>query len=211
MLVVGAKGMAKEVLEILHRNLYEKKIVFFDNINNDIQNKIYDKFKIIKDINNAKKFFADEGSDYTIGIGGPKKRKDIFKQFSEIGGKLLSVISSNADIGHFNTTIEAGCIVTSGVKIMNDVKIEKACIINLNSTISHDSSIGEFSEICPNVNITGNCKVGSNVFIGTNATILPKIKIGSNSIIGAGSVVTKNIPKNVLAFGVPAKIIKSIK
>ena len=44
--------------------------------------------------------------------------------------------------------------------------------------------------------------------IGIHATILPGITIGEKSLIGAGSVVTKNIPSNSIAYGVPARIIK---
>ena len=57
----------------------------------------------------------------------------------------------------------------------------------------------------------GNVKIGNNVFIGTKSIIMPNVSIGDNSIIGAGSVVTKNIPKNVVAGGVPAKVIMTIE
>lgn len=52
--------------------------------------------------------------------------------------------------------------------------------------------------------------IGQNVWIGGNATILPGVSIGDNSIIGAGSVVTKDIPANVIACGNPCKVIRSI-
>ena len=211
MLVAGAKGFAKEVLEILHQNSYKKRIVFFDNISNEIPRKLYCQFNVINNIDDVIKYFKKSGNNYTIGIGGPKERKNIYNKFSDIGGKLCSVFSVNSDIGHYNSIIEDGCIITSGVVITNDVKIGRACIININSTVGHDTSIGAFTEICPNVGISGNCNIGDNVFIGTNATILPNVKIGSNSVIGAGSVVTKDIPDNTLAFGIPAKRIKSLK
>jgi maltose O-acetyltransferase len=54
--------------------------------------------------------------------------------------------------------------------------------------------------------LLGRVKVGNCVSIGTNATVLPKVTIGDNVIIGAGSVVTRNIPDNSLAFGVPARV-----
>ena len=54
-------------------------------------------------------------------------------------------------------------------------------------------------------------EVGDNVWIGANVTILGGVKIGKNSVIGAGSVVTKDIPENTLAYGVPAKPVKQIK
>ena len=50
--------------------------------------------------------------------------------------------------------------------------------------------------------------IGNNVWIGESVTILPGVTIGVGSIIGANCVVTKSIPKNVIAVGNPARIIK---
>lgn len=52
--------------------------------------------------------------------------------------------------------------------------------------------------------------VGSNVWFGGNVTVLPDVKIGSNVVIGAGSVVTKDIPDNVVAVGNPCKVLRDI-
>ena len=52
--------------------------------------------------------------------------------------------------------------------------------------------------------------VGNNVWFGGNVTVLPNVKIGSNVVIGAGSVVTKDIPDNVVAAGNPCKILRQI-
>ncbi len=52
--------------------------------------------------------------------------------------------------------------------------------------------------------------IGANVWIGANSIILPGIEIGDNSIIGAGSIVTKNIPSNVVAVGNPCRILRNI-
>ena len=53
--------------------------------------------------------------------------------------------------------------------------------------------------------------IGNNVWFGGNVTVLPGVKIGSNVVIGAGSVITKDIPDNVVAVGNPCKIIKNIE
>lgn len=63
--------------------------------------------------------------------------------------------------------------------------------------------------------ILGYSKIGlvdieDGVFIGAGSTILPNVRIGKNSIIGANTVVTKNIPQNVVVVGNPAKIICSV-
>jgi maltose O-acetyltransferase len=52
--------------------------------------------------------------------------------------------------------------------------------------------------------------IGDNVWIGGNTVINPGVKIGNNVVIGSGSVVTKDIPDNMLAFGNPCKIIRII-
>ena len=56
----------------------------------------------------------------------------------------------------------------------------------------------------------GQIKVGNNVFIGMGSIIMPGVIIGNNVIIGAGSIVSKNIPDNSVACGVPAKVIETI-
>jgi acetyltransferase-like isoleucine patch superfamily enzyme len=56
--------------------------------------------------------------------------------------------------------------------------------------------------------LIGNIHIKQGAHIGIGSIILPGVTIGQGSIIGAGSVVTKNIPDNCLAVGVPAKVIK---
>ena len=56
----------------------------------------------------------------------------------------------------------------------------------------------------------GKIKIGNNVHIGMNVTIMPGVTIGDNVIIGVGSIVTKDIPSNSVAVGVPAKVIETI-
>jgi galactoside O-acetyltransferase len=53
-------------------------------------------------------------------------------------------------------------------------------------------------------------RIGNNVWIGSNAVILPGITIGDNSVIGAGSVVTHDIPENVIAVGNPCRVLRNI-
>jgi sugar O-acyltransferase (sialic acid O-acetyltransferase NeuD family) len=211
MLIVGAKGFSKEVLEILHQNEYQKDIAFYDDVNSDVSGKLYGKFKILKNVIEAKDFFLKNGPEFTIGIGDPKLRFRMYKKFKGISGALTSTISDYSDIGHYDTNIHIGCNILSGVKVSNSVSIGKGCIIYYNSIIAHDCFIGDFVEISPSVNILGRVEISSLTHIGANATILPDIKIGKNSIIGAGSVVTKDVPDNVVVLGVPAKIMKYLQ
>ncbi len=53
--------------------------------------------------------------------------------------------------------------------------------------------------------------IGNNVWIGAGVSVLPGVTIGDNVVIGAGSVVTKNIPSNVVAVGNPCRIVKQLQ
>jgi acetyltransferase-like isoleucine patch superfamily enzyme len=52
--------------------------------------------------------------------------------------------------------------------------------------------------------------IGNNVWIGAGVNVMPGVRIGDNSVIGAGSVVTRDVPPNVVAAGVPCRVIRSI-
>ena len=60
----------------------------------------------------------------------------------------------------------------------------------------------------PGVNISGEVYVHECVYVGTGAKLINQLEIGSHTVIGAGAVVTKSLPVNCTAVGVPAKIIK---
>ena len=210
MLIVGAKGFAKEVLEVCYQLQQLEHLVFFDDVNADAPALLYNQFPVLKSIEEVALYFKTIDEAFTIGIGNPSLRKKLVHKFEAIGGIYTSTISPFATIGHFGTTIGAGCNIMTGTVITNDVSIGSGVLINLNCTVGHDSIIGDFVEMAPGVHISGNCTIGAYCNIGTNATILPKITMGENVIVGAGSVVTKDVPANCLVVGVPAVIKKEV-
>ncbi|MEI6749528.1 MAG: acyltransferase [Bacteroidota bacterium] len=92
------------------------------------------------------------------------------------------------------------------VTIGDDVTITQGVTFH-----THDGGVGVFRDKYPGMHIFKPIVVGNNVFIGSNTTILPGITIGNNVVIGASSVMTKNIPDNVVVAGIPARIIRSMQ
>lgn len=208
MIVVGAKGFAKEVLEIIYQNKLLENLTFYDDVSHDIGERVLDEFPIIKKIQEVEIYFQNIDSRYTIGIGNPELRNNFYLKFNSIGGVFTSTISPGSIIGTYNLEIGVGCNILPGAIISNGASIGKGCIIYYNAMVTHDCIIGEFVELSPGATILGRAEIGRMTQIGANATILPKIKIGENVIIGAGAVVNRNLPDNCVAVGVPAKIIK---
>lgn len=120
----------------------------------------------------------------------------------------------------------------------NNIYFGNNCEVNMNCTFLDDNKIviGDNALIAPNVQIytafhplnamdrfgspkpdgtfefcktqTAPVVIGKNVWIGGGAILLPGITVGDNVVIGAGSVVTKDIPDNVIAYGNPCRIIR---
>ncbi|HFJ8812286.1 acyltransferase [Enterococcus faecium] len=79
--------------------------------------------------------------------------------------------------------------------------------------ITHDGGMWVIRNLGlrPDADKMGTIEIGDNVMIGQNAIIMQNVKIGSNVVIGAGSVVSKDIPDNTVAAGVPAKVICTVQ
>ena len=80
--------------------------------------------------------------------------------------------------------------------------------------VTHDGGVWVLrgmKEEYRNIDLFGKITVGNNVHIGTDTIIMPDVHIGSNCIIGCGAVVTRDIPDNSVAVGVPARVIKGIE
>ncbi len=75
---------------------------------------------------------------------------------------------------------------------------------------THDGGVGVFRKEYPGINVFGKIKIGNNVFIGEEAMIMYGVTIGDNVVIGAKSLVTRDIPSNSVAVGIPARVIKTL-
>jgi acetyltransferase-like isoleucine patch superfamily enzyme len=120
-------------------------------------------------------------------------------------------------IGH-NVSIGSHTVIERENRIGNGTRIHSNCFIPEFTVIEERVWIGpcvtilnvlhppcpRFEECAKSVHIKENAKIGGNVTIG------PRVTIGKNSLIGMGSVVTTDIPDNVLAFGNPARVVKRI-
>ncbi|WP_166332756.1 NeuD/PglB/VioB family sugar acetyltransferase [Sphingobacterium chungjuense] len=203
MLIVGAGGFAKEVLEVLTDNSVCADITFFDDINPKVHS-LYD-HPIISSFDAAAVYLKKVDNRFILGIGGSALRLHFFDVFTKLGGICESAISVKANIASFGMDINSGVSILGNSIISSGVSLGRGSMVYYGSIISHDVKVGEFCEISPGATILGGANIGKLTHVGANATVLPRIKIGENVIIGAGSVVTKDIPNNKIAIGIPAK------
>ena len=152
---------------------------------------------------------------YLLNQTSPKmqeKREAVMEQLLPNRGKETTILSPfytdygyNCFIGN-NTFINHNAYLMDGAPI----KIGSYCFIGPNCgmyTATHALIAEERNQ---GLEKAKPIEVGNNVWIGGDVTILPGVKIGDNSVIGAKSVVTKDIPANVIAVGNPCEVLREI-
>lgn len=143
-------------------------------------------------------------------LGNPDFRNSMYAKLKDIGYNLPVLIHNRAVVSSY-VTIDEGTCVMAGAVINAGAKIGANCIVNTNSVVEHDCILGDNVQISPSAALAGGVKIGANSFIGIGSSIIQGVDIGRDVIVGAGAVVVDDLPDNVVALGVPARVIKKSK
>lgn len=142
-----------------------------------------------------------------------EKRKTLLKEvFAHAGENTIVETPVHANWGGKHVHIGSGVYINSNVAFVDDehIYIGDNCLIapNVVFCTSGHPILPVLREHHYVYNLP--IKIGKNVWISSGVQIMPDVTIGDNSVIGAGSVVTKDIPANVVAYGVPCKVVREI-
>jgi len=203
-------GKGDSIVTMILDNLYSKSfnttpnITIYNNLSLPILNPFehnWFKIKVVEDVN------IDDYDVFTLGVYQPQHKIKIIQSLSPDMSKFINIIHIGLDISK-TSSIGIGALINSKVSIAAHTTIGDFVSINRHVSIGHHTVISDYCSINPGTNIAGNVTIGEGTTIGMGTNILHQVKIGKNTIIGAGSVVTKDIPDNVVAYGSPCKVIR---
>ena len=123
--------------------------------------------------------------------------------------KFISAIHTEATVSK-DTVIGDNAIIMANAVINPNAEIGDFCMINTGAQVEHDCIIEDFVHVSCGTIMGGLVHIGKFSFISIGSVIRDRIHIGENCIIGLGSLVLKDVPDNTMAFGTPAKEIKTI-
>ena len=210
----GAKFKAGIIYDLIKNKKIlsnEKKLsvdfLFDPNLNKP---KFISKAKFTNNLKNLNEFIKK--SDYFVTCIGSEfgmARYLISKQLEKKKLKPLSIISKTSYISNKNLLGRGVQLFPNSIVNFN-ASVGDYSILNTNSILEHDCKIGNGVHLMPGSVVGGNAIIEDYVTIGMNATVMPKIKIEKGAYIGAGAVVTKNVKKNQVMIGNPARFLKKI-
>jgi sugar O-acyltransferase (sialic acid O-acetyltransferase NeuD family) len=205
LLVMGAGGHAREVLDVLesllgkpaagvHTALFAEAGTTAETAANLVRARGYELTSVI----------PKTATQYLAAVGLPiirRRLSGIAERHGLEAGSAVSPLSSLPP----EPAGARGLVCFSGTHVSTNVTIGEHCHLNQMCSVSHDVRIGNFVTLSPGVVLTGGVEVEDDVFVGAGAVVVPGLHVGRGAVIGAGAVVLKSVPPDSTVVGNPAR------
>jgi UDP-N-acetylbacillosamine N-acetyltransferase len=138
-----------------------------------------------------------------VAIGDNRLRRGLLERLAN--ERLATAIHPFTSIAA-SARIGEGSMISAGAIVLPHAVIGRGVILNTKASVDHDSVVGDFAHISLGATIGAKVRIGAETLIAPGATVVSGITIGARSVIGAGAVVVRDVPDDVTAFGVPARV-----
>ena len=205
--VFGSGGHAKVVLDIIERQERFLVVGLIDRTER-VGVTLWD-YRVLGDEAIVPSIISDVRGGI-VAVGDNSSRAEITQRLLKLAPDLhyITAIHPSAQVGR-DVSIGAGTVIMAGCVINPGTKIGRGAIVNTGATIDHDNIIGDFASIGPGVTTGGMVTIGDFSAIGLGAKIIHGRTIGEHSVLGGGATVVKDIPARCVAFGTPARPVRS--
>lgn len=206
--ILGAGGHARSVIDVLKsQGIYEIAGCVADVPDEVTHVPGLNEISILGNDNILPKLREQGFSNIFVAIGSNKLRAKLYNRVCEMGFCPINAISPYAYISPAVKLGRGVCVMPGAVLAVNSA-VGDNTIINTRCSVDHDCHIGNHVHLAPGTTLSGTVQVGEGTQIGTGASVIDGMSIGSWSMVGAGSVVVREIPSSVVAYGVPAHVIR---
>jgi UDP-N-acetylbacillosamine N-acetyltransferase len=207
LVIWGAGGHARVVADIVRLRGEFEIVGFLDDVHPERRNTEFCGSLILGGYEQLDLLAKSGVTNLLFGFGDCAARIRLTDVAQASGFSFANAVHPRATIAS-DVHIGPGTIVAAGAVINPAARIGMHVIVNTCASIDHECVVADGAHISPGVHLAGNVMVGQAAWVGIGATIIERVRIGASALIGAGAVVTHDIPDGVIAYGVPAKIVK---
>lgn len=214
LVIIGAGGFGREVLDVVeainldgspHSSSQQFEFLgFLDDGEPDLELLERRSASLIGPCAVAAEFPVE--TQYVIGITSPVVRRLIDNVMTSYGLHPAVLVHPSATVGA-DVSLGPGMVVCSHVSMTTHIRFGRHVHLNLNCTVGHDVVMDNYVTVNPGATISGNVHLHDEVSIGTGAAVIQGVSIAAETTVGAGAAVVRDLPRAVVAVGVPARLI----
>lgn len=207
--IIGAGGHAREVAEILRhreRACAGPRVVGFVVDDPESHDAELGRLPVLGDwswFDGAER----EGLSVVCAVGLPALRKRLAERAAARGLRFASAVSPLAHLSP-GARIGEGAMIFPLCFASAGSSVGDHAILNVGASVSHDTSVGRYCTLGPGARLAGNVTIGEGCYLGINSSVIERVTIGGWATVGGGACVTGDLPGNVTAVGLPARVVK---
>lgn len=146
-----------------------------------------------------------QGFGVVVTIGDPAARRRVAERLAARGIPFATLIHPTVVTSPW-VQIGEGSVVLARCTFTADIRVGRHVVFNPGCTVAHDVVVEDYVYVSPGVDLAGKVTLEHSCYLGTGAAVIPGRRVGARSIVGAGAVVVRDIPPDVTAVGVPARV-----
>jgi sugar O-acyltransferase (sialic acid O-acetyltransferase NeuD family) len=201
--VYGAGGHGKVVADLLSRG--EPEFVGFVDDREKLWGTMVMGFPVLGGGEWLRREARSSRIAVALGVGDNASRRWIAENCTYWDAEILTMVHPRAAVSR-TARVGRGSVVMANATVNAEAMVGDGVIVNSGAVVEHDVEVGEYAHVAPNAAMGGGSSIGAFSHLGIGASVLPRVRIGARTVVGAGAVVVKNLPDEVVAIGVPARI-----
>lgn len=145
------------------------------------------------------------GMRVVVTIGDPAVRRKVVERLEANAARFATLVHPTVEMTPW-VQLGEGTVVLARCTFTADIRVGRHVALNPGCTVAHDVVIEDYVYVSPGVDLAGKVMLGEACHLGTGAIVIPGRRVGARATVGAGAVVVNDIPPDVTAVGVPARV-----
>jgi len=202
-LLIGASGLAREVLSLLRTHTDPRTVAFLDD-RPELWGTSIDGVLVRGSLLDVVNYPT---AQVLLCVGRGSVRAALVERLDRLGiapGRYARVIHPSVEIPD-SCQIGTGSILLAGVVLTTDVSLGDHVVVMPHVTLTHGDRVDSFATLCAGVTLGGDVQVGSGAYLGMNSAVRERVSVGANATLGTGAMLMQDLPSHETWVGVPAR------